>query len=365
MSVRSSVSPQSSAAWRQRAKCGVCAVRLERGLVGVDLVEDEAGRIALDRADVEAEAARAPPRATPPPGRGSRRGSGRGRRAAPRSRRRARAQPEPIRAPRPVQDMSRCLTPITRGSRLRNAAPAAPFGFSSSLRRFPSRSCGPWPPRPDMSRCLTPRSPGRRAAQTCPRAPRLCACGSSCSPATGSRSSTSPGSSTATPRSTAGSPSRESRKPAGSAARSSRSRSTCSSPRRFRASCRRRASRSAPATCPTSSTTTSATSASASSRAAPSTTTARCPAHADPTLRFPGGESLNEAALRYAAAFERLLARGEPVTLVVCHEIPVRYAVNAAAGSAGLNGPLHDVANATPYVFDEAALRRAVERIGS
>jgi broad specificity phosphatase PhoE len=87
------------------------------------------------------------------------------------------------------------------------------------------------------------------------------------------------------------------------------------------------------------------------------------PAHDDPTLRFPGGESLNEAALRYAAAFRRLLERSEPVTLVVCHEIPVRYAVNAAAGSDDLNGPLHLVANATPYLFDEASLGRAVEWI--
>ena len=87
------------------------------------------------------------------------------------------------------------------------------------------------------------------------------------------------------------------------------------------------------------------------------------PAHDDPALRFPGGESLNEAALRYAAAFERLLAREERVTLVVCHEIPVRYAVNAAAGSEELNGPLHFVANAAPYPFDEPALRRAVERM--
>ena len=87
------------------------------------------------------------------------------------------------------------------------------------------------------------------------------------------------------------------------------------------------------------------------------------PAHADPTLRFPGGESLNEAALRYAAAFERLLERDERATLVVCHEIPVRYAVNAAAGSDGLNGPLQLVANAAPYVFDERSLARAAERI--
>jgi broad specificity phosphatase PhoE len=87
------------------------------------------------------------------------------------------------------------------------------------------------------------------------------------------------------------------------------------------------------------------------------------PAHNDPTQRFPGGESLNEAALRYAGAAERLLARSEPLTLVLCHEIPVRYFVNAATGSDALNGPLHFVANATPYLFDEDSLARAVERM--
>jgi broad specificity phosphatase PhoE len=87
------------------------------------------------------------------------------------------------------------------------------------------------------------------------------------------------------------------------------------------------------------------------------------PAHSNRKVRFPGGESLDEAALRYAGAFERLLARDEAATLVVCHEIPVRYAVNAAAGSTELNGPLKYVENATPYLFDEASLRRAVERI--
>jgi probable phosphoglycerate mutase len=78
---------------------------------------------------------------------------------------------------------------------------------------------------------------------------------------------------------------------------------------------------------------------------------------------FPGGESLNEAARRYAAAFERVLARPEATILVVCHEIPVRYAANAAAGSEQLDRPLHRVANATPYVFDAPGLRRAVDRI--
>jgi broad specificity phosphatase PhoE len=78
---------------------------------------------------------------------------------------------------------------------------------------------------------------------------------------------------------------------------------------------------------------------------------------------FPGGESLDESARRYADAYERVLARPEDVILCVCHEIPVRYAVNAAAGSDQLDGPLHDVANATPYAFDAAGLERAVARI--
>lgn len=87
------------------------------------------------------------------------------------------------------------------------------------------------------------------------------------------------------------------------------------------------------------------------------------PAHSNRKERFPGGESLDEAALRYAGAFARLLTRDEPATLVVCHEIPVRYLVNAAGSSAELNGPVQYVANATPYLFDEAALGRAVERM--
>jgi broad specificity phosphatase PhoE len=89
----------------------------------------------------------------------------------------------------------------------------------------------------------------------------------------------------------------------------------------------------------------------------------KAPAHENRKERFPGGESLDEAALRYAGAFERLLARDETATLVVCHEIPVRYLVNGAAGSDELDGPLHYVANATPYVFDEESLQRAVERM--
>jgi broad specificity phosphatase PhoE len=75
--------------------------------------------------------------------------------------------------------------------------------------------------------------------------------------------------------------------------------------------------------------------------------------------RFPGGESLDEAAARYAAAFARLAERTEETILCVCHEIPVRYAINAAAGASDPDRPFHDVPNATPFLFDAEGLRRA------
>jgi broad specificity phosphatase PhoE len=78
---------------------------------------------------------------------------------------------------------------------------------------------------------------------------------------------------------------------------------------------------------------------------------------------FPGGESLDDAAARYARGFRALLALDAETVLVVCHEIPIRYALNAAAGSDDVDGPEHDVANATPYLFEAAALERAAARL--
>jgi hypothetical protein len=49
--------------------------------------------------------------------------------------------------------------------------------------------------------------------------------------------------------------------------------------------------------------------------------------------------------------------------LVVCHEIPIRYALNAAAGSDELDGPVHALPNATPFMFDRPSLERAADRI--
>jgi broad specificity phosphatase PhoE len=78
---------------------------------------------------------------------------------------------------------------------------------------------------------------------------------------------------------------------------------------------------------------------------------------------FPGGESLDDAARRYADAYGRLLERHERRILVLTHEIPLRYAINAADGSDDLDGPTHQLANATPYLFDADALTRAVEQM--
>ena len=81
---------------------------------------------------------------------------------------------------------------------------------------------------------------------------------------------------------------------------------------------------------------------------------------ADP---FPGGESLDDAARRYAQAYRKLLERPETSILVLTHEIPIRYAINAADGSDNLDGPAHQLANATPYLFDREALAAAIEGI--
>jgi broad specificity phosphatase PhoE len=84
--------------------------------------------------------------------------------------------------------------------------------------------------------------------------------------------------------------------------------------------------------------------------------------------RFPGGESLDEAARRYAKAYRLLLERPYECVLVVYHEIPIRYALNAVGDSDDLDGPVHAIPNATPFLFDEPALAKAadgIERLAS
>ncbi len=80
---------------------------------------------------------------------------------------------------------------------------------------------------------------------------------------------------------------------------------------------------------------------------------------------FPGGESLDDVARRYSRGFRALLEGPETAVLVVCHEIPIRYALNAAAGSDDLDGPVHAIPNAAPFLFDDDALARAAERLAA
>lgn len=86
----------------------------------------------------------------------------------------------------------------------------------------------------------------------------------------------------------------------------------------------------------------------------------RAHTRADP---FPNGESLDAAVERYGRALASLLARPETTILVIAHEIPVRYALNAAEGSDDPDSPHHAIANATPYLFDEERLAAAATRL--
>src|SRR6266566_2333717 len=79
--------------------------------------------------------------------------------------------------------------------------------------------------------------------------------------------------------------------------------------------------------------------------------------------RFPGGESLDEAARRYATAYRNLLERPYERILVICHEIPIRYALNVAGGSEDLDRPVHAIPNALPFLFGDQALADAAARI--
>lgn len=81
---------------------------------------------------------------------------------------------------------------------------------------------------------------------------------------------------------------------------------------------------------------------------------------------LPGGESLDQAAARYARALAGLATLSVSTVLVVCHEIPLRYALNGVSGSSSLDAPVHDVPNATPFLFATAAIEgaaRAIERL--
>ena len=72
-----------------------------------------------------------------------------------------------------------------------------------------------------------------------------------------------------------------------------------------------------------------------------------------------GGESRLAIVTRYAAAFGDLLERAEETILVICHSLPVSYALAAREGRVpGVRMPLAE--HATPYPFTAAELEDAV-----
>jgi broad specificity phosphatase PhoE len=71
-----------------------------------------------------------------------------------------------------------------------------------------------------------------------------------------------------------------------------------------------------------------------------------------------GGESRLAIVVRYARAFRALAGRPEEAILVVCHSLPVAYALAAREGRApGARTPLVDYA--TPYPFTASELAAA------
>jgi broad specificity phosphatase PhoE len=76
--------------------------------------------------------------------------------------------------------------------------------------------------------------------------------------------------------------------------------------------------------------------------------------------RFPHGESVDEALLRYANALRRLLSRRETVTLLVIHEFALHHI--AAAATTSSSRSFHpSFPNALPYLFGERAIERAAD----
>jgi broad specificity phosphatase PhoE len=82
-----------------------------------------------------------------------------------------------------------------------------------------------------------------------------------------------------------------------------------------------------------------------------------------PGDRLPHGESIEEALRRYAGALRHLLDRTEAVTLVVIHDLALRYIAAAATSSSPSNGTAFP--NAVPYLFDQPAARRAAARLAA
>jgi len=76
-----------------------------------------------------------------------------------------------------------------------------------------------------------------------------------------------------------------------------------------------------------------------------------------------GGESRVAIAMRYVSGFRALLDRPESTLLVVCHSLPIAFAVAGVDGRAP-KAKMPIITYAEPHVLYEEQLERAVERLG-
>ena len=83
----------------------------------------------------------------------------------------------------------------------------------------------------------------------------------------------------------------------------------------------------------------------------------------EPDVLCPGGgESRAQAAERFAAALDAFVARPEDIVLAVSHSLPIRYVLDAADGGFPA-ARIEQVAHATPFRLDAAAVERAAETL--
>lgn len=75
-----------------------------------------------------------------------------------------------------------------------------------------------------------------------------------------------------------------------------------------------------------------------------------------------GGETRLAVATRYVRAFRTILERPESTILVVCHSLPIAFAL-AAADGRGPRSKMPLITYAEPHVLYESDLDEAVERL--
>jgi 2,3-bisphosphoglycerate-dependent phosphoglycerate mutase len=83
----------------------------------------------------------------------------------------------------------------------------------------------------------------------------------------------------------------------------------------------------------------------------------------DPNTTPPDGESLEDVVDRYARGLLWLIEYAPRPALVVTHDQPIRYLMNALSGDDPISGILRKVPNAVPYPFSTAALTLGAQRL--